>query len=173
MASTLSTSNPALQRAVENTLRSVLALGVAVQAVDAPTTPQIARAVQATENRWRAIESEFGLLNSTDVARLLGSRASNTRSFTADQRKAGRVLGIRRGKSYLYPGFQFDANGVVQTAIPTILRLAADADWSAESTAMWLCSPSGWLADRRPVDLLATEPDAVLAAARAKFNTQW
>lgn len=173
MAATLSASNPALARAVENTLRSVLALGVAVQAVDTPATPQIARAVQATENRWRAIESEFGLLDSTAVARLLGSRASNARSFTAEHRKAGKVLGIRRGKSYLYPSFQFDANGVVRLAIPTIIRLATGADWSSESTAIWLCSPSGWLADRRPVDLLETEPDAVIAAARAKFTTEW
>ena len=39
------------------------------------TDPAIARAVQATENVWRAVESEFGLLSSPEVDTFL--RASN------------------------------------------------------------------------------------------------
>jgi uncharacterized protein (DUF2384 family) len=46
------------------------------------------------------------------------------------------------------------------------LRAAGLDDWQA---ALWFANPTGWLDDRRPVDVLAGEAEAVETAA-AQFN---
>ena len=46
------------------------------------------------------------------------------------------------------------------------LHRAGLGDWQA---ALWFTSPTGWLDDRRPVDLLDEDPAAVEAAA-ARFD---
>lgn len=69
-----------LEDAVANVRRSLAALGSAAAVVDVPASPRMARGAQATENAWRAMEAEFGLLTGADVADLMGSKA---RSRTA------------------------------------------------------------------------------------------
>ncbi|MDG3017212.1 hypothetical protein [Speluncibacter jeojiensis] len=162
----------ALAASVATTLRSARALGVALESVDLPATPSIARAVQAEENRWRSIEAEFGLLSSLEVGELLGSRSSNPRSAASDRHRAGKLLGVRRGRETRYPGFQF-SHGTVLPVIADLVALARRHQWSEQELALWLIAPTGWLDDRRPVDVLAADSDAVLAAADAKFTTQW
>ncbi|AEF41964.1 hypothetical protein [Hoyosella subflava] len=161
-----------LGRSVRNAMRSIRALGPAMHAIKEPTSPQLARAVQATENKWRAIDAEFELLTSRDVAAALGSRSSSPRGFTADQRKAGKLLAIRWGNQYRYPGFQI-RDGHVLPVIQQLISLADDSEWSPESLTMWLCTPTGWLSDKRPVDLLNGDPNAILDAARSEFTTEW
>lgn len=75
---------------------------------------------QATENVWRSIEQEFGLLSSSDVAGRVGKSG---RSYAHDRRKAGKLLAVKRGARYFYPGFQLDASGPV----PIIKSLADQA----------------------------------------------
>jgi uncharacterized protein (DUF2384 family) len=41
---------------------------------------------------------------------------------------------------------------------------------SAWQAALWFVGPNGWLGSRRPVDLLESEPDAVVAAARREAD---
>lgn len=162
----------ALVESVATTLRSARALGVALESVEVPSTPSIARAAQAEENHWRAIDAEFGLLSSREVGVLLGSRSSNPRSAASDRHRAGKLLGVRRGRETRYPGFQF-SQGTVPAVIGDLTALARKHKWSEPDLTLWLVAPSGWLDDRRPVDMLDEHPDDVLAAAEAKFTTEW
>lgn len=145
-------------------------LAPAMTAAETAVSPPLARAAQATENAWRAIDEEFGLLSSTEAAEHMGY--GRNRTWASTQRREGRLLGIRRGSGYRYPGFQLD-----RSIMPTIARLIAIArehEWSEESVVLWLCSPSGWMpGDGRPVELLREGPEAVLAAARAAMSPQW
>ncbi len=73
--------------------------------------PALARAAQATENVYKSIEDEFGLLISSEVAEFLGSKSksSSARSLANDMRGRGELLAFRRLNKFVYPGFQFDA----------------------------------------------------------------
>ena len=67
----------------------------------------------------------------------------------------------------LFPAFQFDAAVQPRPAIATALthlRAAGLSDWQQ---ALWFNTGTGWLDDRRPVDLLDADPTAVVVAAAA------
>lgn len=154
-----------------STVNSISALGPAMAAFKGTTSPQLARAVQATENVWKGIEAEYGMLTSMDVARLIGSEKSS-RSLAADQRSAGKLIGIKRGNKYVYPGFQFDQRARrVHPAIPGLLQMAGDVDWDEEDLIFWLVSPSGYFHGDRPVDHLG---DTDLAdKGRQSATVEW
>lgn len=134
-------------------------------------SPQLARSLRAEKNRWRQMEEEFGLLDSLQVSELL--TGTKIRSLTR-HRADGKILGVKRGRSFLYPGFQLDAEtGNVREVIPRLIRLARENSWSDQSLALWMCSGTGYLEDEdRPVDRL-DEPDAVLDAAARTFGEEW
>jgi uncharacterized protein (DUF2384 family) len=46
------------------------------------------------------------------------------------------------------------------------LRTRLSGEWQM---ALWFTTPSPWLDGRRPVDLLHSDPEAVLRAATAQF----
>ncbi|WP_417216689.1 hypothetical protein [Arthrobacter sp.] len=155
-----------------NMERSIAALGPALSEVDVDTSPQLARSLQATENAWRDMEAEFGLLTSVEVSRAVGSRSPN-RSYASDQRGAGRLLAVKRPGGYKYPGFQIDRREqAIRPVMHELIALATEADRSESGLALWMISPTGYLDGLRPVDLL-DEPDHVVEAARQSFNVQW
>lgn len=134
--------------------RESAALGPAMAAVRGAVSPQMARALQATKNFWKRVEAEYGMLNSTEVARLIGSEKSG-RSLAADRRSAGKLIGIKRGNKYVYPGLQFDhLAGKVHPAIPGLLKKAREVGWGEEALIFWLVTPSGYFDGDRPVDHL-------------------
>ncbi|GAB4100532.1 hypothetical protein [Sinomonas halotolerans] len=134
-------------------------------------SPQLARALMATENVWASVEGEFGLLTSTGVAELIGSRGKG-RSFAADQRGAGRIVGVRRRGVYLYPGFQFDrARGRVLPVVQDLAAAAREAGWDGEDLVLWLVSPSGYFGGARPVDRL--DDEAIVERLRQASTVQW
>ena len=92
-----------------------------------------------------------------------------------DLQEAWHFCGQGRDPSLLYPGFQFlRESGKALAVIESPLALAARNGWPNESVSLWLISPSDSFPDEdRPVDHLATEPEAVLAAARNVFEFQW
>jgi len=145
----------------------------AVTRLDSTVSPATARAIQATENATRAIEEEFGLLDSAAVAEILGSRGSSHRSFAAERRKRGELLYLRRLNSFVYPGFQFDlAAGRVKPVVALLIEAAQNADWDVEDVTNWLCSPTTYLGGERPVDHF-DDAQRVLDVARNAWNVAW
>ena len=117
-----------------------------------------------------ALAAEFGLLSSSDVAELSRSTARNAGATAARWRAAGRIFAVTSGgKGALFPGFQFDAGGQPVPVIADILTVLADRldPWSF---ALWFTGDNPRLGGLRPVDALNSDPDAVLAAARALAN---
>lgn len=160
------------ERAVINMHRSLTALGASVAALQVSASPQMARGLQATENAWREMESEFGLLTGRQVAELMGSRSRTPTGYATDQPKAGKILGIRRRNAYLYPGFQFTPEGAVLPVIPKLLKVAAKYDKSSEGLGQWLCAPTGQLDGERPVDHLG-DGCRVIEAAENHYGVEW
>lgn len=150
--------------------RGLSSLSPAMAGAAHPVSPQLARSAQATENAWRTIEEEFGLLTSTEAAQQMGY--GGNRTWASTQRRAGKLLGIQRGGGFRYPGFQLDPH--VMPLIGELIALARHHGWSDESLVLWLCSPSAWmLEDRRPVEFLGERPETVRAAAASAMAPQW
>ncbi|TFC83312.1 hypothetical protein E3T23_02785 [Cryobacterium cheniae] len=136
-------------------------------------SPQLARSLQATENMWRSISAEYGLLTSGQVAELLGASPSN-RTLASRRRAAHQIAGVVRRNAVLYPAFQFDrSQGTILPVMAQIIRLAAATGWHEKDLLLWICSPTtSFEGQDRPVDHFH-DPDSVLAAAKAQFEAQW
>lgn len=158
----------------ENLVRSAAALADVMVHVEAGTeaTPQVARSLQATENRWRGIEGEFGMLDSRQVAEFLGGSGTN-RNLAHGLAKKGRILGVKRGRGILFPGFQFDSRtGEVRSVIERITQLGRAAGWEDRHLLQWLCTPNGYLDGDRPVDHI-TDETGLMQAARSDLAARW
>lgn len=107
----------------------------------------------------------YEVLDAGQVHRLYGSKADNTAALAGRWRSAGKIFGVEHRGRLLYPAFQFDDAGRPKPVVAEILQaLGGRGAWQVAS---WFTAPNGWLPDdRRPVDVMDTDPDAVAAAAR-------
>jgi hypothetical protein len=131
-----------------------------------PTPPAVLQARRNAAAREELI-AEFGLLSSADVAARAGSRAKNKAALANRWKQERRIFSVPHQGSVFYPAFQFDDEGQPCEAIAGTLRALGTklSDWGL---ALWFTGRYGMLGDRRPVDLLAAEPDRVVAAAERK-----
>lgn len=128
---------------------------------------QMAAALQRV---WERMRGEFGFLTVDDVAVL----TRRTVPQTMDDADTGHTLAVNVNDHLVWPGFQFDEDGTVAMIIPELIATATTHGWTLESLAMFLCAPTGWLEDNaRPVDLLHTDPQAVLAATDKHMAERW
>ena len=107
---------------------------------------------------------DYGMLDADQVHELYGSKARNRSALAARWRSDKKIFAVQRGGRFLYPAFQFDAQGLPRKVISKVLAALGDAvgGWQ---TALWFVTPNGWLDGEKPVDLLDRKPDAVLDAA--------
>jgi hypothetical protein len=131
---------------------------------EVPTPAAVLQARRNSEARRSYLE-EFGALTSSAVADLAGSTAANRPALANRWRKEERVFSVVLHDTVYYPGFQFAEDG---KPLPVVAQVLAELDTKRRSdweVALWFSKRSGWLDDRRPVDLLASDPEAVVAAA--------
>lgn len=128
-----------------------------------PTTVAALQARRNAEARASLLR-EFGALTSTQVAELAGSRAANRAALANRWKQEGRIFSVSHQGATLYPAFQLDHEG---KPLPVIARVigALGSQSSEWQLALWFVSSNGWLRGRRPVDLLESEPEAVVEAA--------
>lgn len=120
---------------------------------------QLRRQAEARESFLTGVP----LIESAEVGELLGSKARNTSAMASRLKRDGKLFAITHRGVDLYPAAQI-VDGEPSPAMPAILdAFSGDSPWAL---ALWLDAPSGWLGGSRPLDLLATEPDRVVEAAR-------
>ncbi|MBD7996623.1 hypothetical protein H9639_15095 [Arthrobacter sp. Sa2CUA1] len=120
------------------------------------------------DDRWRSIGREFGLYTVSELAdRLRFGAPDNLRAKHLTGK--ARVLAVADNGTFLYPGFQFDADGArMVPVVKDIVRQGRLAGWTDEELVLWFCRPSKILKGKRPVDVLGDE-EAILRAAEADF----
>lgn len=134
--------------------------------------PATARAAQATENVWREIARDYGLLKSGDVGALLGASRGN-REFVSARRARGELLGVIRNNGYLYPGFQFDrAAGTIRSWVKPLRELAQVNGRDASDVLFWMMSPTTYFDGDRPADHVE-DGDRLLDIARRAWSIAW
>ncbi|WP_146152116.1 hypothetical protein [Ahniella affigens] len=136
----------------------------------------------------RRTELAKAWLNSAGVAELLGrgtardlasgspeqeKKLENPAQAAAVLRKAKRLLGVwvPAERGYRHPTCQFD-RGALLPVIEALLKILPPGNGTGWSQAEWLYSPHALLDKRRPADVLATDPDRVLAAAQREYGEE-
>jgi DNA-directed RNA polymerase specialized sigma24 family protein len=129
-----------------------------------PLPPQVLQA-QRNASARHLLVTEFGGLTSADIGELAGSKASNRAALAHRWKSDGRIFAVTHQGTPTFPGFQFSPEGQPLPVIAELLAILG-ASHSGWELALWFIGSNGWLARRRPVDLLLTEPDRVIAAAK-------
>lgn len=127
--------------------------------------PRPGMMLQATlaADRLHALDAEFGLLRSEEIAERAQSPAQNRSALASRWAREGKVFAVQAQGRRLFPAFQFDADGAPLPVIADVITAYGPA--SGTGLALWCTAPNGHLDGLRPVDLLVSDPEAVLAAA--------
>jgi hypothetical protein len=133
-------------------------------------SPEVAHSLRASENRWHAIAREYELLDSRAVAALLAGSGTN-RKRAHQLAKEGKIIGVKRGRGTLYPGFQFD-QGEIRPVIAEVAAIGRRNHWTDPHLLLWLASPNGYLEGRVPARMM-DDPDRILEAARQDMAKRW
>lgn len=104
------------------------------------------------------------MLSSAQVAALGGSEANNKGALANRWKTKGKIFAVPKGGADLFPAFQFGPDGRPLPAVATVIELFKDEhSWNL---ALWWNAGSGWLAGRTPREVLPSDPDAVIEAAK-------
>ncbi|MEJ7647711.1 MAG: hypothetical protein WKF57_01490 [Nakamurella sp.] len=146
------------------------ALSGTLRRVDAVPSPLKMAALAKTEQRWRAIESDYGFLDSRAVGTMRGSQSGNSSAAASKLNATGKALAVARN-GLQFPAFQFADDGTIHPVIPKLLTvMATEAGWTKESITLWLTAPNGYLPGGDVPAAHLTDEVAVLRAARAAVS---
>lgn len=138
-------------------------IGAMMPRTAVPLPVQVLQARRNADGRQELFK-EFGALTSAEIGEMAGSKSPNRAALAHKWKSDRRIFAVpHQGVNY-FPGFQFSKDGQPLPVIAAILAVLAERR-SAWGLALWFTSRTGWLGDRRPVDLLESEPDAVVEAA--------
>lgn len=140
------------------------------RSVPMPTRRELERAETWLKRRTDFLEKN-ATVTASELARLTGSQAGNSSARAHDWSKAGRVFSVNDGARERFPLFQLH-EGQPIPAVATVLQLlrAKLSDWQI---AFWFTTPNSWTGKwRAPAELLATEPERVVEAARHEVAEQ-
>ena len=145
--------------------RLIEILEVAMPALSVRPHPAVVE--QACRNVEFRVEflSRYDALDAGQVDDRCRSKADGTADLAGEWRNDGKIFGVERQGRVFYPAFQFDGDGRPKPVVAKVLQaLGKRGPWQ---TASWFATPNGWLSDDRPpVDVMDTDPDAVVNAAR-------
>ncbi len=135
--------------------------------VDDPLEPQ-----EALESLYKAAEESNNVRESIQRDSISVAEAAEltdrSRQALERQRRAGRLLALRRRNQWRYPRWQFDADtpgGVV----PGVAEVVESLGLSPVGTAFWLSQPREELSGKAPIALLhQRRANRVLELARAQ-----
>jgi len=155
----------ALVRELLATAETAGKLAATLQAGAKLPGPATLVAIHEREAAWRDLETRYGLLSAAELADTAGSGSRNRSEYASALRRAGRLLGVRRGRRMMFPGFQFDEHLRPRRGIEKVISVFREAGWSAESVALWFTAPNGYLDDEEPAVVLARDPSLVAEEA--------
>jgi hypothetical protein len=134
-----------------------------------PTTVDMEMAQRLSARRSRLLK-EFGYATAEQLADLNHSQASNRTALADNWKKRRQAFSVHHRDDdgrprEVFPLFQFQDGRPLRAVQPVIEAFGEHkAPWKL---ALWFTSNNGWLRGQaRPVDLLESDPDAVVEAAR-------
>jgi hypothetical protein len=156
-----SVRQPRLKAAPASTVRGGPAQAVEDDALPSPSAEAARRWAARKSSMLRENDHATG----PDLGRLVGSRAKNLAERASSWRREGRVFAVNDGSRDVYPLFQIKGDKP-HPAVADVIELLRPklSDWEIFA---WFTAPDAWSCEGHPPkDLLDTDPDSVLEAAR-------
>jgi hypothetical protein len=113
-----------------------------------------------------ALRATGGAAPADIVGPLLDERGGGERISLSRLLRSGRVFGFEWCDSVWIPMFQFDAADLTLKPGPLQVRAELPSFWPGWTLASWFAAPNEWLDGLGPVDLLDSDLDAAVQAAR-------
>lgn len=113
-----------------------------------------------------AYSASGGFARGDDMGRWPADTGPGTYVSMATLLEDEEVFGFEWNASWWIPRFQFEPTLALKPA-PQQVRAELGAQFDGWTVAAWFVEPNAWLARRRPIDLLESDLDEVLDAARA------
>lgn len=131
-----------------------------------PSGPALAQARMMIEQKRRILESG-DYIPASEIAKLAGYSEINPSAQPNKWKREGTIFAISHNGVDYFPLFALDpeANYKPYPAIKQILEVFGEGK-GAWSMSLWFAGLNSYLDDRRPQDLIESEPDLVIAAAR-------
>jgi hypothetical protein len=140
---------------------------------DPITLPEVRRDENDVDDREALIRTRrqmldtVGSFSSEDLAAAAKSMTSNPSQFAADQRGTGEIFGVRFGREWRYPKFQFDAKRHALPEMKTVLR-ALSPDEQGWDRLQWFLEAHEILRGRTPLEVWKTHRQKVVEAANTE-----
>lgn len=112
--------------------------------------------------KWNDKEVEFrkkmisrlDTIKSTDVGKILYPTSKETRSSVSKRRENGELIGLKTGRDYHYPRFQFDEEQHRIREVVAYANTTMGADTDPWGVADWWETPSTVLNEQTPLEAL-------------------
>ena len=131
----------------------------------------VAPSKAAREQARMLIEAKTAILNSgdflpaTEVAQLAGFSASNLSVQPNKWKRNREIFAIQHGREDYLPVYALAPDHRPRKEMAEILKVFGDAK-DGWGLAFWFAGLNSFLDDERPQDVLATDPERVIAAAK-------
>jgi hypothetical protein len=136
---------------------------------EVPTAAHMEQLRRYAQARMRYMK-EVPLLRSSDIAEFSGSTARNGSARASRWKKERRIFSVPWNGIDYYPAFQFSStDGEPLPTIQKVLEIFGDklSEWQ---TAFWFWGGNGWLHDASPMEVIESNPDLVVEAARHEME---
>jgi hypothetical protein len=110
---------------------------------------------------------KVGSYSSEELAAAAESMTSNPSQFAADQRRKGELFGVRFGREWRYPKFQFDAKRHTLPEMKPVLQ-ALSPDEQGWDRLQWFLEPHETLQGRSPLEVWKSNRQKVIEAANTE-----
>lgn len=147
------------------------ALYSAQESIDVPGRDAAAR-TRARDFRDELLRTERWLTSAEVIETAQGLIPESTpEAYTSRMRQLGELFAVRFRGQYLFPAFQFTADGQVNPAMKRLIAVLPPTTASNWSTAFWLFAPNAQLEGRRPADRFPLDPEAVIRVAHDAISS--
>ena len=113
-----------------------------------------------------AYQAQGGFARGDDLAHVLEDFGRGNLASLGRMVVAGEVFGFEWRHTLWIPMFQFSADLALKPGLKAVLAELV-SEYDGRRLAEWFVEPNGWLDEARPIDVLDSNPEEVLQAARA------
>jgi hypothetical protein len=117
--------------------------------------------------RKEMLDEAGGTFSSEDLATAANSTTTNSSQLAADQRGSGKLFGVRWGREWRYPTFQFDAARRLSAEMREVLT-ALSPDPNGWDRLQWFLQPHERLHGSTPLQVWKTDRRKVIEAANTE-----
>ncbi|MCU7369979.1 hypothetical protein PEC18_03625 [Paucibacter sp. O1-1] len=132
-----------------------------------PPTPTLVKEAAMLARSRKAVLEGADWLTAAKLAEMAGFSATNPSAQPNKWKRSQQIFAIQHNSVDYFPGYGLDpqANWRPRKALRSVLQAFGD-DKDGWGLAYWFLSANSFLGGRRPQDVLATEPEQVIAAAQ-------